>query len=68
MLMHLSSQSIPVGMGVVGTAVARGETTSVPDITKFAGHIACDPITKSEIVIPILKRDSVISPLLSLVG
>ena len=46
-------------MGVVGTAVARGETQRIPDITKFAGHIACDPLSKSEIVVPIMKQDNV---------
>lgn len=46
-------------MGVVGTAVARGEPIRVPDITKFAGHIACDPTTKSEIVVPIEKMENV---------
>ena len=46
-------------MGVVGTAVARAEALRVGDVTKFAGHISCDPISKSEIVIPIVKRESV---------
>lgn len=46
-------------MGVVGTAVARGEAQRISDVTKFAGHIACDPLSKSEIVIPIFKQDNV---------
>ncbi len=29
------------------------------DVSKFSGHIACDPHSKSEIVIPILKDGEV---------
>ena len=44
---------IPVGKGVCGTAVARGETILVKDVHEFPGHIACDCASNSEIVIPI---------------
>lgn len=44
---------IPVGKGVCGTAVARGETILVRDVHEFPGHIACDCASNSEIVIPI---------------
>ena len=46
---------IGIGLGVCGTAAARGETMVVPDVSKFAGHIACDASSKSEIVIPLLN-------------
>jgi GAF domain-containing protein len=46
---------IGIGSGVCGTAAARGETIVVPDVSKFAGHIACDASSKSEIVIPLLN-------------
>lgn len=46
---------IPFGEGVCGTAAARSETLVVPDVSEFAGHIACDPSSKSEIVIPLLN-------------
>lgn len=48
---------IEFGRGVCGTAAARRETVIVPDVTKFPGHIACDPNSKSEIVVPVFDRD-----------
>jgi GAF domain-containing protein len=48
---------IEIGRGVCGTAAARRETVIVPDVTKFPGHIACDPNSKSEIVVPVFDRD-----------
>jgi GAF domain-containing protein len=43
---------IPLGRGVCGTAALRGETIVVPDVHEFAGHIACDSASLSEIVVP----------------
>ena len=43
---------IPLGQGVCGTAAARRETIVVPDVHAFAGHIACDSASQSEIVVP----------------
>lgn len=48
---------IELGRGVCGTAAAQRETIIVPDVTKFPGHIACDPNSKSEIVVPVFDRD-----------
>ncbi|MEM9667838.1 MAG: GAF domain-containing protein [Pseudomonadota bacterium] len=45
---------IPFGKGVCGTVAASGETLIVPDVHAFPGHIACDSLTNSEIVIPVL--------------
>lgn len=50
---------IPLGKGVCGTAAQTGQTQLVEDVHKFAGHIACDSASKSEIVVPILKGDRV---------
>lgn len=47
---------IPLGQGVCGTAAARRETLLVPDVNRFPGHIACDAISRSEIVVPILEN------------
>ena len=47
---------IEFGRGVCGTAAAKRETVIVPDVTKFPGHIACDPNSKSEIVVPVFDR------------
>jgi len=44
---------IAVGAGVCGTAVAAGESQVVADVHAFPGHIACDPRSRSEIVVPV---------------
>jgi L-methionine (R)-S-oxide reductase len=44
---------IAIGKGVCGTSAARRETVIVPDVHQFPGHIACDPKSKSEIVVPV---------------
>jgi L-methionine (R)-S-oxide reductase len=46
---------IPWGNGVCGTAAARGETVLVPDVHDFPGHIACDPVSRSELVVPLIE-------------
>jgi L-methionine (R)-S-oxide reductase len=56
---------IPVGRGVCGEAVARGETLVVPDVHAFPGHIACDHASQSELVVP-LRRDDRITGVLDL--
>lgn len=47
---------IPFGTGVCGTAAAKRETLIVPDVAAFPGHIACDPRSRSEIVVPVFDR------------
>lgn len=47
---------IAVGRGVCGTAVSEGRTQVVADVHAFPGHIACDPRSRSEIVIPLRDR------------
>jgi len=46
---------IPWGSGVCGTAAARGATMLVPDVHDFPGHIACDPVSQSELVVPLVE-------------
>ena len=48
---------IELGRGVCGNAAARRETIIVPDVSAFPGHIACDPSSKSEIVVPVFDRE-----------
>ena len=50
---------IAPGKGVCGTAAERNETTVVPDVHQFPGHIACDGASESEIVIPVHEGDRV---------
>ena len=51
---------IDFNKGVCGTAWAQSKTIIVPDVNKFAGHIACDSASKSEIVVPIIKDGKVL--------
>jgi L-methionine (R)-S-oxide reductase len=51
------------GHGVCGAAVARGAAIIVPDVHKFPGHIACDPQSRSELVVPLLSPGRVIGVL-----
>lgn len=55
--------TIQVGKGVCGTAVKERKTQLVPDVHQFPGHIACDPNSQSEIVIPMIKNGEVIGVL-----
>lgn len=48
---------IEFGKGVCGTAAQRRQTIVVPDVNAFPGHIACDPNSKSEIVVPVFGPD-----------
>lgn len=54
---------IPVGKGVCGTAVARAASLVVPDVHQFPGHIACDPHSRSELVVPMTDETSVLGVL-----
>lgn len=44
---------IAFGRGVCGTAAATGQTQLVPDVHAFPGHIACDGLSASEVVVPV---------------
>ena len=46
---------IAIGRGVCGTAAARAATVVVPDVHDFPGHIACDPVSRSELVVPLIE-------------
>jgi len=48
---------IPLGKGVCGTAASTRQTQRVDDVHAFAGHIACDAASNSEIVIPLVAAD-----------
>ena len=45
------------GRGVCGTAWAKAETLVVPDVDAFPGHIACSSLSRSEIVIPLIREN-----------
>lgn len=54
---------IALGKGVCGTAWKEMRTIVVEDVEQFPGHIACSSASRSEIVVPILKHDTVIAVL-----
>jgi L-methionine (R)-S-oxide reductase len=54
---------IAPGKGVCGTAAQRRETVVVPDVLAFPGHIACDPASRSEIVVPIVVDGALVGVL-----
>ena len=52
---------IPAGRGVCGAAAASGQTQLVPDVHAFAGHIACDAASASELVAPVVVAGRVVA-------
>ena len=54
---------IQKGRGVCGAAWAEARTLIVPDVEKFPGHIACSSLSRSEIVVPVIRNNEVIAVL-----
>jgi L-methionine (R)-S-oxide reductase len=54
---------IQLGKGVCGTSWKDKKTLIVPDVEQFPGHIACSSLSKSEIVIPVLRDGTVLAVL-----
>ncbi|WP_283678591.1 GAF domain-containing protein [Lentilactobacillus sp. Marseille-Q4993] len=52
---NVACMHIKPGDGVCGTSFVNQKPLRVPDVNQFAGHIACDANSKSEIVVPIYK-------------
>ncbi len=51
------------GRGVCGAAWQQAKTLIVPDVEKFPGHIACSSLSKSEIVVPVIREGNVVAVL-----
>lgn len=51
------------GRGVCGTSWAEKRALIVPDVEQFPGHIACSSLSRSEIVIPIIRNNEVVGVL-----
>ena len=51
------------GRGVCGKSWQLAKPLIVPDVEKFPGHIACSSLSKSEIVIPVIKNNEVVAVL-----
>lgn len=52
---------IPFGTGVCGTAAQSGKTQLVGDVHAFPGHIACDAISASELVVPVQRNGKIVA-------
>lgn len=59
----LACTRIGPGKGVCGAAAARRTTLIVPDVDAFPGHIVCDSASRSEIVVPVVRRGEVVAVL-----
>jgi len=51
------------GKGVCGSSWAEAKTLLVPDVEKFPGHIACSSLSRSEIVVPVIRNGEVVAVL-----
>jgi len=62
---------IPLSKGVCGAAATQRVTQRIEDVDAFPGHIACDSASRSELVVPLFKGDTLVgvfdldSPVLS---
>jgi len=54
---------ISIGKGVCGKAWLDAKTIIVPNVDEFPGHIACSSLSKSEIVLPIILKQTVVGVL-----
>ncbi len=61
----LACTRIAFGKGVCGTAWKNRKTIIVPDVEQFPGHIACSSLSRSEIVVPLI-RDKVVFAVLDI--
>ena len=54
---------ISKGRGVCGSSWQQAKTLIVPDVEKFPGHIACSSLSRSEIVVPVIRNGAVLGVL-----
>ena len=54
---------IALGRGVCGTAAETRTSQVVADVHEFPGHIACDAASRSELVVPLLRGDTLLGVL-----
>ncbi len=59
----LACTRIAKGKGVCGTAWQQRQTVIVPDVNAFPGHIACSSLSRSEIVVPVIRQGEIIAVL-----
>ncbi len=57
---HPACVRIAMGRGVCGTAAATRQTQRVADVDVFPGHIPCDSASRSELVVPLYRGDTLV--------
>ncbi len=57
----IACTTIQLGKGVCGKSWQNAEPIIVPNVHEFPGHIACSSASNSEIVIPIIKNNTVVA-------
>lgn len=57
---------IGLGKGVCGTAWRDKQTILVKNVDEFPGHIACSSLSKSEIVVPVTNKESIVTMILDI--
>jgi len=60
----LACALLPPPDGVCWAGITTGETIIVPDVHAFAGHVACDARSQSEIVVPVRDADGKVTAVL----
>ncbi len=59
----LACTKIKIGQGVCGSVASNKKTLIVNDVTTYSNYISCDPKTRSEIVVPIIKENKLLAVL-----
>jgi len=59
----LACTRIRKGKGVCGSSWEKATTLIVPDVDQFPGHIACSSLSRSEIVVPVIRNGEVVAVL-----
>jgi GAF domain-containing protein len=59
----LACTRIRKGRGVCGSSWEKAITLIVPDVDQFPGHIACSSLSRSEIVVPVIRNGEVVAVL-----
>jgi L-methionine (R)-S-oxide reductase len=54
---------IPLNQGICGAAASSGQTVVIDDVSKDPRYLACSLETKSEIVVPVFVRGTVVGEL-----
>ena len=62
----LACQLLEKDKGVCWACVRNKKPVIVPDVGKFPGHIACDPRSRSELVVPVFNTEGSLTSVLDI--